>query len=463
MQAVGEFLNEAVQEVSTSGYSPRYRRARRLLAMPVIGTGTGGAAERAGEVMQALLPILGKFVQTHDIDVAVVERDTVKHTAAQAERARRFQDQGNCGAEELREDLRREAQCLAKKALSGRLALFLGAGLSMAAGLPSWSDLLKELGKRAGMSEAELQGLFSLENYLDQATYLERRLVSTTIGAAIRDIFDPLQAYALGHALLAALPVHEVITTNYDQLFDNAWSLVDDNGVSILPGRIRPDTRRWLLKMHGCVSDPTRIVLTRASYLRYDENLPGLAGIVQAFHITRHMLFVGFSLTDDNFHRLIDDVQRIRSIARAEGELGTVLMLFPDPVREVLWQRDLRLVTMISRDEVDAATKEIRARPKSTLSEQEAHKLAEKELRPEAARRLEILLDQVAFLARGSNHLLEGQRFEAVLTVGEKHLSKALQEFVHQLDATEVRNSVRETAAWPEVERMLINLGYTPT
>ena len=229
------------------------------------------------------------------------------------------------------------------------------------------------------MSEAELQGLFSLEDHLDQATYLERRLVSTTIGAAIRDIFDPLKHYALGHALLAALPVHEVITTNYDQLFDNAWSLVDDEGVSILPGRIRPDTRRWLLKMHGCVSDPTRIVLTRASYLRYDENLPGLAGIVQAFHITRHMLFVGFSLTDDNFHRLIDDVQRIRSIARAEGELGTVLMLFPDPVREVLWQRDLRLVSMMSRDEFDAAIKEVRAKSASTLSEQEARKLAEKE------------------------------------------------------------------------------------
>jgi hypothetical protein len=29
--------------------------------------------------------------------------------------------------------------------------------------------------------------------------------------------------YSLGHALLAGLPVREVITTNYDRLFDAAW------------------------------------------------------------------------------------------------------------------------------------------------------------------------------------------------------------------------------------------------
>jgi hypothetical protein len=443
--------------------APRYRRLCPLLGLPVVGAGAGGGAQRAGELVKDLLPFLDEFVRVRDIDVAIVDRNIVTHAAAQAERARRFQEQGRSGAEGLREDLRVVAKDLAKKALSGRLALFLGAGLSMAAGLPGWYSLLGRLGRRAGMSDTELRGLFCLENLLDQATYLERRLAgATTIGAAIKGLFDPLQHYALGHALLAALPVHEVITTNYDRLFDNAWGLVDGEGISILPGQIRPDTRRWLLKMHGCVSDPDRIVLTRASYLRYDENLPGLAGIVQAFLITRHMLFVGFSLTDDNFHRLIDDVQRIRDIARAEGELGTVLMLFPDPVREVLWQRDLRLVSMVSREEIDAATQEVRAKSAPPLSDQEARERAEEQLTPEAARRLEVLLDQVAFLARGSNHLLEGQRFEAVLTEGEKQLSKALQEFVLQLNAVEVRNSVRETAAWPEVERMLINLGRTP-
>ena len=69
----------------------------------------------------------------------------------------------------------------------------------------------------------------------------------------------------------------------------------------------------WLLKMHGCVTHPEDIVLTRyfnydwnamghciyinmmwrEDYIRYHERRQALAGIVQAFLITKHMLFIG--------------------------------------------------------------------------------------------------------------------------------------------------------------------------
>ena len=88
-----------------------------------------------------------------------------------------------------------------------------------------------------------------------------------------------------------------MITTNYDGLFEEAWSLSDPDGLSVLPGAIKPDARRWLLKMHGCLSDPDRVVLTRSSYTRYDERLPALTGMVQAFLVTRHVSsFQGYGL-----------------------------------------------------------------------------------------------------------------------------------------------------------------------
>ena len=42
----------------------------------------------------------------------------------------------------------------------------------------------------------------------------------------------------------------------------------------------------------------------------YGANRAALGGILQALLLTKHMLFVGFSLTDENFHRLFDNVRR---------------------------------------------------------------------------------------------------------------------------------------------------------
>src|SRR5690606_38972835 len=102
----------------------------------------------------------------------------------------------------------------------------------------------------------------------------------------------------------------------------------------------------WLLKLHGTVEKPEDIVLTRDDYLQYAARRAALAGIVQALLITRHMLFVGFSMSDDNFHRIAYDVRRaIGSEARADP-FGTALLLTDDPLLEELWHDDIRCLGM---------------------------------------------------------------------------------------------------------------------
>ena len=101
--------------------------------------------------------------------------------------------------------------------------------------------------------------------------------------------------------MLATLPVNQVVTTNYDTLFEDASSGMKERGIAILPWK-PANKERWLLKMHGDVNHPKDIVLVRSDYMRYDERRSALRGIVQAMLITGHMLFVGFSLTDDNLY-----------------------------------------------------------------------------------------------------------------------------------------------------------------
>src|SRR5207244_10478713 len=122
---------------------------------------------------------------------------------------------------------------------------------------------------------------------------------------------------ALGHALLAGLPVTEAVTTNYDRLFETAW---ESQGyeATVLPYRLHPGAGRWLLKLHGCVTHPEDIILTRHDLAGRDRRDAALAGVVQTMLITRHMLFVGFSLGDEGFYQ-IDDAAR-RAVGRPGAE-----------------------------------------------------------------------------------------------------------------------------------------------
>jgi hypothetical protein len=47
----------------------------------------------------------------------------------------------------------------------------------------------------------------------------------------------------------------------------------------------------------------TKMTPMAEDYLRYESRRAALAGIVQSLLITKHMLFIGFGLQDDNFHR----------------------------------------------------------------------------------------------------------------------------------------------------------------
>ena len=81
---------------------------------------------------------------------------------------------------------------------------------------------------------------------------------------------------------------------------------------SVLPYAASKGSKRWLLKMHGTITHPEEIVLSKRDYMRYHDRFAAMAGIVQSTLLTRHLLFVGFSLDDDNFQRIFDSVRKAR-------------------------------------------------------------------------------------------------------------------------------------------------------
>lgn len=402
VEGARQFLVEASQAVKQ--LSPwRGKRSRPLLALPLVGTGMGGAWLRKGGVVSALLPMLVEQASQLEVDVALITFQAPSLAACQ--RARPKQDWAPLTPEQLQ-----AADRLAVQARQGEVALFLGSGVSRGAGLPTWAELLSLLAEAAGYSEPFREALERMD-LLDQAQILQRSS-NFDLRSEVSRLLDA-RFFSLAHALLAGIPHQEAVTQNYDCLFETALTALGEEP-SILPYRPQPN-RRWLLKMHGCIKHHKDIVLSREDFHRYLGDRGALSGLVQGLLLTRHLLFVGFSLTDHNFLSIVDVVRRAR---HSDGKpFGTALLLkAPDPLF-ALWEKDLELISF------------------------------------DDPRELEMFLDRVQLQSCPiAQHLLD-PTFASLLSDKEMKLRKLLESLLDEgADLTDL-------PAWGEVEQMLRKLG----
>jgi hypothetical protein len=329
--------------------------------------------------------------------------------------------------EELDEPQRLLAERLGRDARDGALVPFVGAGAGVGAGLPSWGQLLAELAEQAGLHEDARDELAKLD-VRDQAQLLRHEMASRagTPGADAVNAFiaertgDDHPRLSVVHQLLATMPVREVVTTNYDLCLEQAFR---DAGRSL--ARLGDGTDRgdgWLLKMHGSADRPESIVLSREDYLRFEGDGVALAGVVQAMLLTRHLMFVGYSLSDDNFHRLVHQAGQVGGApgVGAAGDRLRATALTPEPLglAQRIWEGRVTFESTADGTRMDA-------------------------------RRLAILLDAVAAEAASVTTHLRDETYEHLFTPAELEVGRrleALEDAVGDLDGERekaVRSAIR--------------------
>lgn len=419
----------AVAEVGDRGRQPRLGRERQLIAMPVFGVGSGGFDGQRGAVLDRLLAEVERTVAAPGApDVALILLARADYAAVQARRRERLKVSDS-------------AARLAGLVRRSGLVLFIGAGASAGAGFPTWSELLAELAGKAQLSSDVRRAVLRLPA-ADAAEVIGSELGNLQSAIAERFAQD---GCSLTHALLASLQIREAVTTNYDTLYENAAMIPHRRTLRVLPRERRSADDPWLLKLHGDIKLDNSIVLTREQYLRFDTDSTPLASVVQASMVTKHMLFVGYSLSDENFIRLARQVRQLFRTAGTEGPVGTVLALFEDPARDRLWHGDLHFIPMS---------------PAAPATSQRSDGSVDPSEIAAAARRLDIFLDQLAAASCDDAPYVLNERYRELISVDDQALVEALRPLI---DAAPPSSKGRaDSPAWEKARALLRDLGGEP-
>lgn len=124
------------------------------------------------------------------------------------------------------------------------------------------------------------------------------------------------------HRSLCRLPLDVVMTTNFDTLLEDAFRSVAKPCHTVLDepqlGLTNPFPGPTLLKIHGDVSRPDRMILTESDFDSFLLRNPLLATVVASHFAQRSVVLVGYSLSDPDLRQLLGMVRdRLGQGARA--------------------------------------------------------------------------------------------------------------------------------------------------
>ncbi len=200
---------------------------------------------------------------------------------------------------------------IATRIVAGNCTLFVGAGLSIAAGLPSWGDLVLPL-RMALVKKLQARGANpgppDRYDALTWAQAYEREFDPADLRSKVCQSTDArtLEPTKV-HKMLPALGIRTWITTNYDDLLERALT---DSGD---PPRIvirdpdianRDDEKVCLVKLHGDRTDPNSVLLTKNDLFGMSQTKPNLWTFLRNELTRNSVLYLGYSMSDPDFNQV---------------------------------------------------------------------------------------------------------------------------------------------------------------
>jgi hypothetical protein len=194
-----------------------------------------------------------------------------------------------------------------------KAVLFAGAGISLAAGLPSAAFFAQRLVQLMRERFPDYEASTVSSAFSGIATDVEglpagrAGLLNAVVGLVRpRHGVEPTDAHR--NALLV---FDQIITTNYDALFEDA-DLACDTPHEIISAEIGTDSlpERVIVNLHGSVKQPDSLVLNEREVLLLDQQRPRLWKAVRELLAGKTVIVVGSSLRDPSIVRLFSETGR---------------------------------------------------------------------------------------------------------------------------------------------------------
>ena len=98
--------------------------------------------------------------------------------------------------------------------------------------------------------------------------------------------------------------VGSIITTNYDQLIEEAFEFNKLIGNDILLS----NPYGSVYKIHGCSSDPEKMIITKEDYQRFSERYELIRAQLLSLFIHNPIIFMGYSIGDENIKSILKTI-----------------------------------------------------------------------------------------------------------------------------------------------------------
>ena len=221
--------------------------------------------------------------------------------------------------------------------------LFVGAGVSMAVGLPSWKTLVDHLLKELQLGPEVIDGMNDGYQMLAEFYRLKQGGMGPLRSWLDRNwkvATDKVSQSEL-HKLIVELDFPAIYTTNYDRNLETAFEIHHKPYAKIANAKHIADAAQditHIIKYHGDFDDDASLVLTETDFLdRLSFDSP-LDIKFRADALGRTILFIGYSMSDPNIRLLLHSIWRTweKSGHKAHRPPSFVFMPSSNPVQEAI-------------------------------------------------------------------------------------------------------------------------------